>query len=278
MPLIDRDVDEIASYESKKELLKELKQEEVIKLFASNNRAKYQPPKHVADPLDQAVTVAITTSEKDTISDELKEIRKRGGKATVAGFCRKRTLVGIDVIEWKDRAQRGMEEFNKPGWNRRSLENRKRTALKRLAAVKSDDKEGKIVYQKQIEELNARLKKLERPNDSRQFRIKIRFTYSEAKQIRWRAARLSLTVADYIRFTIFGYTPFSRDDRNMSINARRQFYVSILDVSRTGWGTPPADDNSAKIARYIREIEELKAKNARLRAILTPAQSAKLSI
>lgn len=277
MPEITKDADELMSYDEKEKLLREINQESIIKLFKNNARSVYQPPKHNADPLDQSVTVAITSNEKDIIANELKEIRKSGGRTTVAAFGRNRTIIDLDVVEWNERALAGIKQLNGPNWSRRSLESKRATALKRLSKLAPDDNEGKVIYQKKIDEYNRKLKLIEKGPEKRKYRIKIRYTYNEARKIRWRAARLSLTVADYIRFILFNYLPYSKDDKSMSINYRKQFYVSIIDVARNGWKNPPEDNNNINVAKYIAEINELRRKNERLRNILTPKQKEQLS-
>ena len=268
----DNNIDELIGYDEKKKLLKEIHQEHIIDLFKKGYKSSYQAPKHNADPLDQSITIAITSNEKDIISNELTEIRKHGGRTTVASFCRKRTIISIYVIEWRDRALQGLKELNGPDWTRRSLEMKRKTALKKLSKVASDDNEGKILYQQRIKEFNRKLKLIERPEERRQYRIKVRYTYNEAKNIRWNAARLSLTIADYIRFVLFGYLPYSKDDKGMSVNYRRRFYVSIMEVARNGFGNPPIENHDDNTQKYISIINELRKKNERLRNALTPTQ------
>lgn len=272
MPYVNEDVSDIINMEEKKQILKEAHQEDIIKLFKNGTYGGYKPPKHNADPLDQAVTVAITSKEKDYIGNELKEIRKSGGRTTVSAFCRKRTIIDLDVISWSARATRGLKVLNGKDWNKRSLLSKKKTALKRLSKVAYDDNEGKKLYQKRIEELDTRLKLIEKPDEKRTYRVKIRFTYNEANTIRWRASRLSLTVADYIRFILFDYMPYSKDDKNMSVNYRRRFYVSIIEVGKCGWGNMPELTSPKNEMKYLNEIAELKQKITRLEAALTPRQ------
>ena len=278
MPVMRQDADELMSYEEKEALLKEIHQEDIIDLFKKNAKSAYQAPKHNSDPLDQSITIAITSAEKDIIASELKAIRKAGGRSTVAAFGRNRTTIDLDVIEWRDRALQGVKELNGPDWTRRSLESKKQTALRKLSKLRADDNEGKIMYQKQVKEYDRKLSLIERPEEQRKYRIKIRYTYSEAKKIRWRASRLSLTIADYIRFIMFNYLPYSKDDKGMSVNYRRKFYVSIMAVARNGWGTPPDENVDPNTAKYIEEINELRRKNERLRNALTPRQREKLGM
>lgn len=269
-------IDDLLTEEEKRAILHGSKQDKIIANFKDGMASKYKPPRHNADPLDQAITVAITQKEKDYIKDELKEVRKTGGKTTVSAFCRKRTVTDLDVIQWREFALDGIKILNSPNWNKRSLESKKATAHKRLSSLKPDDIEGKKLYQQRIQAITHKLELLEKPEEKRNYRIKIRFTYKESKQIRWRAARLSLTVADYIRFILFDYRPNSQDDRSMSVNYRRRFYLGILDVSKVGWGTPP-EEGDEQTAKYIERINELERKLQRLRNVLTPSQVKKLN-
>ena len=76
-----------------------------------------------------------------------------------------------------------------------------------------------------------------------------------------------MTVADYMRYLVFGYTPFTENDRHLSIDARRRFYISVLDVAANGWGTPPHTEECENCARYAHENKELRAKLDRLRGL-----------
>lgn len=271
-----RNIDDLLSEDEKRAILKGSRQDRIIANFKHGMVSRYKPPRHNADPLDQAITVAITPQEKDYIKDELKAVRKTGGRTTVSSFCRKRIVVDLDVIEWRERALEGIKILNSPNWNKRSLNSKLATARKHLAHLRPDDNEGKQLYQHRIKVIINKLKLIERPTQRRNYRVKIRFTYKESKKIRWRASRLSLTVADYIRFVLFDYRPNTKDDRTMSVNYRRRFYLGILDVSKTGWGNPPSD-NDDKSAEYIERIHELERKLRRLRNVLTPSQVRKLN-
>lgn len=109
------------------------------------------------------------------------------------------------------------------------------------------------------------LVELGRPTIRRSSRMSGRLTFNEANLIRWRAGRLTITVADYMRFLIFGYLPFSENDRHLSIDSRRRFYVAILDVIQNGWGNPPKVEECPNCARYTHENQQLREKLERLR-------------
>ena len=101
------------------------------------------------------------------------------------------------------------------------------------------------------------MKNNKRVSKSRKYRLTGRVTTNEVNTIRWRAARLSLTVSDYMRFLLFDYMPFSGEDGHLSTDSRKKFYISIIDVARNGWGEPPQVEDCHDCARYKEEISKL---------------------
>lgn len=264
MPKITKDIDGILSLEDKKALLKEMKQEELLTLFKKNYNSTYKPIKQKKVALDQQVSIAITTEEKEILLAEMAEIKKTGGKVTLSSVMRSRVMVDIDLIEWRGRASEGLKELNGPNWNKRAITRELEKYMKSYDNLPLDDMESRKIHTYKIADCNRKLKQLEKPNIKRSYKLKGRVTFNEANIIRWRAGRLNITVADYMRFMIFGYLPFSKDDKTLSVETRKRFYISILDVAHNGWGEPPQSESCPNCLRYIEEINELKEKIKRL--------------
>ena len=64
---------------------------------------------------------------------------------------------------------------------------------------------------------------------------------------------------------IFGLEPNSTADAHMSLDAKRRFYVSIIEVANNGWGNPPAIYECSQCVNYMDEIRKLRAENEQLR-------------
>lgn len=266
MPKITKDTDGVLDLEAKKKLLQDIQQDDLLELFKKNYKSGYSPIKQKKVALDQSVAIAITADEKEILTKEIVSIKKTGGKVTLSSVMRSRVLVDIDLIEWKAQALAGLKELNGPDWNKRTITRDRDKYTKQLDKLPQDDTESQRLLMARLNECNRKLRQLEKPNIKRGYRLRGRVTFNEANVIRWRAARLSLSVADYMRFLIFGYVPFTEDDKTLSVDARKRFYVSILDVAANGWGNPPEQESCPNCVRYVEEIKELKEKIERLKA------------
>ena len=266
MPKITKDTDSVLDLEAKKKLLADIQQDDLLDLFKKNYKNGYKPIKQKKVALDQSVAIAITTAEKDELTKEIKAIKKTGGKVTLSSVMRSRVLVDVDLVEWREQALLGLKELNGPDWNKPKIVHARDKAMKQYDNIPSDDDESRKMVMAEINRYNDKLRQLEKPKIKRSYRLRGRVTFNEANIIRWRAARLNISVADYMRFLIFGYIPYSDNDKTLSIEARKRFYVSILDVAANGWGQPPEQESCSNCVRYIEEIKELKAKISRLQA------------
>lgn len=264
MPKITSDLDGVLDLEAKKKILHEIKQDDLIDLFKKNFKTPYAPLKQKKSALDQSIAIAITTDEKDILTNELKAIKKQGGRVTLSSVMRHRVLVDIDLIEWKEQAIKGLKELNGPNWNKSTIIRNRNKYTKTLDDLPLDDDESRLLFISKINECNRQLLMLEKPKIKRSYRLRGRLTFTEANLIRWRAARLNLSIADYMRFLIFGYVPFSDNDKTLSVESRKRFYISVLDVAVNGWGNPPQMESCPNCVRYLAEIKELKQKIARI--------------
>ena len=272
MKAITRDVDNILSIKEKEKILEEIHQKDLIDLFKKGFKPQYKRVESKKTILDQQISIAIDTDEKNMIALELNEIRKVANKTSLASFIRSRSLATFDIAEWYQQALEGLEELSSDSWNPKTLQNERKQYIKLLDDLEDSEDDSRdedmLYYKTQLDETEQKINSLKKQNRRRGYRVSTRVTYEEANTIRWRAARLSITVPDYMRYVIFGYLPFTDADYNLSLEARKRFYVSIIDVYKNGWGEIPEVNECPNCARYKHEIEVLRDKVARYELLL----------
>lgn len=272
MKAITRDVDNILSIKEKEKILEEIHQKDLIDLFKKGFKPQYKRVESKKTILDQQISIAIDTDEKNMIALELNEIRKVANKTSLASFIRSRSLATFDIAEWYQQALEGLEELSSDSWNPKTLQNERKQYIKLLDDLEDSEDDSRdedmLFYKTRLDETEQKINSLKKQNRKRGYRVSTRVTYEEANTIRWRAARLSITVPDYMRYVIFGYLPFTDADYNLSLEARKRFYVSIIDVHKNGWGEIPEVNECPNCARYKHEIEVLRDKVARYELLL----------
>ena len=272
MKAITRDVDNILSIKEKEKILEEIHQKDLIDLFKKGFKPQYKRVESKKTILDQKISIAIDTDEKNMIALELNEIRKVANKTSLASFIRSRSLATFDIAEWYQQALEGLEELSSDSWNPKTLQNERKQYIKLLDDLEDSEDDSRdedmLFYKTRLDETEQKINSLKKQNRKRGYRVSTRVTYGEANTIRWRAARLSITVPDYMRYVIFGYLPFTDADYNLSLEARKRFYVSIIDVYKNGWGEIPEVNECPNCARYKHEIEVLRDKVARYELLL----------
>ena len=273
MKAITRDVDNILSIKEKEKILEEIHQKDLIDLFKKGFKPQYKRVESKKTILDQQISIAIDTDEKNMIALELNEIRKVANKTSLASFIRSRSLATFDIAEWYQQALEGLEELSSDSWNPKTLHNERKNYIKLLDDLEDSEDDNRdedmLYYKTKLDETEQKINSLKKQNRKRGYRVSTRVTYEEANTIRWRAARLSITVPDYMRYVIFGYLPFTDADYNLSLEARKRFYVSIIDVYKNGWGEIPEVNECPNCARYKHEIEVLRDKVARYEMLLS---------
>ena len=272
MKAITRDVDNILSIKEKEKILEEIHQKDLIDLFKKGFKTQYKRVESKKTILDQQISIAIDTDEKNMIALELNEIRKVANKTSLASFIRSRSLATFDIAEWYQQALEGLEELSSDSWNPKTLQNERKQYIKLLDDLEDSEDDSRdedmLFYKTRLDKTEQKINSLKKQNRKRGYRVSTRVTYEEANTIRWRAARLSITVPDYMRYVIFGYLPFTDADYNLSLEARKRFYVSIIDVYKNGWGEIPEVNECPNCARYKHEIEVLRDKVARYELLL----------
>lgn len=256
MKKINKDIDSILSLEEKKRLLREIGQEDLLDIFKNDYKVKYTPATNKKSPLDQQVSFSVSEEEKEKLANELFQIRKVGPGISISAFVRNQVITDIDIKDWSDKALNELNKLNSKDYDKDELKKRKLKYMQLLEDA--DDDEDYITFKREINKIKEREAHIKKQTFKRKYRLAGRITFNEAQVIRWRAARLNLSIADYLRYLMFNYEPGSEADLNLSLDDRRRFYISILEVKRNGWGEPPELNQCPNCTRYMKEVKLLK--------------------
>lgn len=257
--ITQEDIDAL-KLENKQSILAGLGQENLMKLF--QNQPKFKPiePKKIA--LDQQIAITLSENEKQKLIQDRERIRELGKLPSISSYIRKKILLQFDIEQWREFAEQGLKNLDNSDFESKTLQKQKIRLINSIDQlddiVKSDiDTEEIDRLKKELEEIENRLMLLKSTKqEKRIYRLSGNITFNEANFVRWRAARLSLTLADYIRFILFDYQP-TINDNHMSVESRKRFYVSILEVAQNGWGNPPVVNECPNCARYLDDIKKL---------------------
>lgn len=257
--ITQEDIDAL-KLENKQSILAGLGQENLMKLF--QNQPKFKPiePKKIA--LDQQIAITLSENEKQRLIQDRERIRELGKLPSISSYIRKKILLQLDIEQWREFAEQGLKNLDNSDTESKTLQKQKIRLINSIDQlddiVKSDiDTEEIDRLKKELEEIENRLMLLKSTKqEKRIYRLSGNITFNEANFVRWRAARLSLSLADYIRFILFDYQP-TIDDNHMSVESRKRFYVSILEVTQNGWGNPPVVNECPNCARYLDDIKKL---------------------
>lgn len=257
--ITQEDIDAL-KLENKQNILASLGQENLMKLF--QNQPKFKPiePKKIA--LDQQIAITLSENEKQKLIQDRERIRELGKLPSISSYIRKKILLQLDIEQWRELAEHGLKNLDNSDTESKTLQKQKIRLINSIDQlddiVKSDiDTEEIDRLKKELEEIENRLLLLKSTKqEKRIYRLSGNITFNEANFVRWRAARLSLSLADYIRFVLFDYQP-TINDNHMSVESRKRFYVSILEVAQNGWGNPPVVNECPNCARYLDDIKKL---------------------
>lgn len=257
--ITQEDIDAL-KLENKQSILAGLGQENLMKLF--QNQPKFKPiePKKIA--LDQQIAITLSENEKQRLIQDRERIRELGKLPSISSYIRKKILLQLDIEQWREFAEQGLKNLDNSDTESKTLQKQKIRLINSIDQlddiVKSDiDTEEIDRLKKELEEIENRLMLLKSTKqEKRIYRLSGNITFNEANFVRWRAARLSLSLADYIRFILFDYQP-TINDNHMSVESRKRFYVSILEVAQNGWGNPPVVNECPNCARYLDDIKKL---------------------
>ena len=257
--ITQEDIDAL-KLENKQSILAGLGQENLMKLFQNQQKFKPIEPKKIA--LDQQIAITLSENEKQRLIQDRERIRELGKLPSISSYIRKKILLQLDIEQWREFAEQGLKNLDNSDTESKTLQKQKIRLINSIDQlddiVKSDiDTEEIDRLKKELEEIENRLMLLKSTKqEKRIYRLSGNITFNEANFVRWRAARLSLSLADYIRFILFDYQP-TIDDNHMSVESRKRFYVSILEVTQNGWGNPPVVNECPNCARYLDDIKKL---------------------
>ena len=257
--ITQEDIDAL-KLENKQSILAGLGQETLMKLFQNQPNFKPIEPKKIA--LDQQIAITLSENEKQKLIQDRERIRELGKLPSISSYIRKKILLQLDIEQWRELAEQGLKNLDNSDTESKTLQKQKIRLINSIDQlddiVKSDiDTEEIDRLKKELEEIENRLLLLKSTKqEKRIYRLSGNITFNEANFVRWRAARLSLSLADYIRFILFDYQP-TINDNHMSVESRKRFYVSILEVAQNGWGNPPVVNECPNCARYLDDIKKL---------------------
>lgn len=249
---------EAMSVQDKLDVLEKLGRSDLMEIFKDWQPRQTRAKKKTA-PLDQRVSITVTDKEKFSLQQDLAQTNKNGPKITVSQFIRNRAIGSIDIQGWREIAEAALIEINEIDEQRTDLAKRERAIKLEIEDLDSvDDREEVGMLEKEMAQINAKLKKVIAQNEKRTNRLAGRMSMQEAETIKWRASRLCISTSDYLRFMIFDLLPDTSADAHMSLDAKRRFYVSIIDVALNGWGEPPTIAHCVQCSNYMDEIMRLR--------------------
>lgn len=257
--ITQEDIDAL-KLENKRNILAGIGQQNLIKLFQNQSKFKPVEPKKLA--LDQQVAITLSENEKERLINDRDKIQELGKLPSISSYIRKKIVLPLDIEEWRALAEQGLKDLNNSDTESKSLSKQKLkliNAIDLLDDITNVDKDIQEVekLKQELQQVEERLSLLKSTKqEKRIYKLTGNITFNEANFVRWRAARLSIPVADFIRFTLFDYQP-TIDDNHMSVDARKRFYISILDVCDNGWGKPPVVNECPNCARYLADIKRL---------------------
>lgn len=248
--------------DEKLKFLEETGREEMIDLF-KEWKPRVSNRKKRGAPLDQRVSITVTSQERVSLDRELKSVKASGEKISMSQFIRNRALGTVDINGWKEIAEKALNEIEDTVKNQSELRKSK-LAIAEMFDNEEDPDEASL-YAKQIDDINRKLNKLVGQNEKRANRLSGRMSMPEAETVKWRAQKLCVSSSDYLRMMIFALEPDSNADSHMSLDAKRRFYLSIMEVAKNGWGTPPTIYECSQCQNYMDEIRKLRQENEQLR-------------
>lgn len=258
---------EALSVDEKLRILKDRGQSDLIDIF-KDWKPRTSARKRRGAPLDQRVSLALNASERATLEGEVKAIKSTGQSITLAALLRSRSMGAPNLAEWRSLAETALDELDQLSSSQKDLKNRKK--MIEFELEEGDDKEDEeqvFILERELGEIVGKLDKLTSQSGAkRSVRLQGRMTYAEAETVKFRAQRLCLTTTDYLRMLIFNQTPNSSADQHLTLDARRRFYVSIIDVAENDWGNPPGVYKCSQCESYAGEIVQLRERVRQLEA------------
>lgn len=187
-------------------------------------------------PLDQRVTVTVTTRERITAEMEAKKLK---GTESLAELVRNRVDASIDLNAWKNAAVESLSKIRESDAEKRRLRsNIEKTNRARERAMITGDVERVEALDLEKRTLTEAYVALGKEGEKRTARLIGRVSLADKERIIWRASKLGLTVSDFVRIMVFDQLP-GESDQHMSNMSRKRFYESVIKVANEGWGEAP---------------------------------------
>lgn len=246
---------EYLSLEEKVAALKTFGDESMIEVFKDWSPARYNYRKKSA-PLDQRISVAVTSADKERLLKELADLKKAGEKISMSQYIRNKATGNIDLGEWREAAESALRDISHLKANYKEM--KKEKAGLQAVIEDEEDEEAITVARMRIGEIDEYLNLLKSNKIKRGIRLAGRTTFAEREIIVWRAQRLSLNISDYLRFAVFNYLPNSEADAHLPLESRQRFYISVLEVAENGFGTPPSSATCSNCITYLEELAKLR--------------------
>lgn len=249
---------EFMSVGDKLKILEERGRSDLIEIF-KDWKPRVNPRKRTGAPLDQRVSLTITPTEKQLLENEVRAVKETGSSTSLGNIIRSRAMANLNVQDWVTIADESLTELNELVENQAEIRKRQK-AIEADIENSQDDPEQLAIYDRELYEIQQKLGKLKARPAKRSVRLQGRVTYQEAEAIKWRAFRLGLATNDYLRIMVFGLEPNGSADSHLSVDARRRFWISILDVAKNSWGNPPGAFQCSQCESYAEEITQLQTR------------------
>lgn len=262
-----RTAGEALSVNDKLKILEQRGQSDLIEIF-KDWKPRSSTRRRKGAPLDQRVSIALAGAERAVLDGEIRAIKATGQSTTLGALIRSRAMGSPNMADWRETAWLALDELDTLSKSQADLKNRKK--MIELALEDGDDHEDEeqaSLLERELVDISNKIGKLSsKTGDKRNVRLQGRMTYAESETVKFRAQRLCLSTTDYLRMLIFDLTPNSAADQHLNLDARRRFYVSIIDVADNGWGNPPGVFKCSQCESYAEEISRLQERIKQLEA------------
>jgi len=247
---------EYMSVEDKLKILEDRGQTDLIEIF-KDWKPRTSARKRTGAPLDQRISITITPADKAIMEGEIRAVKATGSTTSLGNIIRSRAMGNLNVQDWVPIADEALRELDEIDSQQNELR-KHRKAIEADLENSSDDNEQVALYERELYDIDQKLAKLKAKPEKRSVRLQGRITYQEAESIKWRAYRLGLSTTDYLRIMVFDLKPNGSADSHLSLDARRRFWISILDVAKNSWGNPPGVFQCSQCESYSEEITRLR--------------------
>ena len=249
------------SLQDKQAYLEEIGRTDLIDLF-KEWAPKTSARKKRGAPLDQRVSITVTNAERAALDMDLRRVKATGESLSMSQFIRNRALGTVDIIGWSDIATKALAEIEETVTNQAAMRKRRMSLIAQMDA--EEDATESAIFAAEADTIRRKLEKIVGRNEKRANRLSGRMSMPECETVKWRAQRLCISSSDFLRMMVFGLEPDSTADAHMSLDSKRRFYISIVEVAKNGWGTPPEIYECSQCIHYMDEIRRLKQENQQL--------------